>query len=181
MQPRVIGIDLSLSATGVAIHTEDGQALSTTIRTGPGDHLADQHDRITHIISEINGRLHNRTALAVLEGPSYGSRGAGTWDRAGLWWMTYHLLHSCAVPTAVIPPATLKRFATGRGNATKTDMAVALAKRTDGLEMRDDNRVDAWWLAAAGREHLGHPIVSLPKAQRDALASADWPEVPDGS
>jgi hypothetical protein len=42
---------------------------------------------------------------------------------------------------------------------------------------RNDNRVDAWWLAAAGLERLGHPPVKLPAAQRAALTAAHWPNI----
>lgn len=171
MQPRVIGLDLSLTATGIAY--PDGPL--TTIRTVPGDHLADQHDRITHIVTEIHERLHWQTALVVLEGPSYGSSGAGTWDRAGLWWLTVDRLFSCATPFAVVPPATVKTYATGKGNATKADMRMALYKRAD-LDVRDDNQVDAWWLRSMGLDHLGCPVVEVPKAHRDAITKVHWPE-----
>jgi hypothetical protein len=71
----------------------------------------------------------------------------------------------------------VKKYATGRGNATKTDMAVALAKRADGYELRDDNQVDAWWLGAMGRDHLGVPYVAMPATHRAALDKVTWPEV----
>jgi Holliday junction resolvasome RuvABC endonuclease subunit len=69
---------------------------------------------------------------------------------------------------AVVAPASLKKFATGRGNAGKPEMAVALFKRV-GLELADDNQVDAWWLRAAGHQMLGAPLVELPAAQVAAL------------
>lgn len=69
---------------------------------------------------------------------------------------------------ATLPPASLKKYATGRGNATKTDMAIAALKR-GGLEFRDDNECDAWWLWVAANDHLGSPVVALPKIQRESL------------
>lgn len=166
--PCVVGIDLSLTSTGLAL--ADGT--THTIRTGPGDHLADQHNRLRHIVDEIErltgAGYYLAPSLAVVEGPSYGSSGAGTWDRAGLWWLLIDHLLTRAVPVAVVPPAVLKRYATGRGKATKADMRVALLTRT-GIDERDDNRVDAWWLRAAGLDILGHPIVALPAAQSAAL------------
>lgn len=175
-QPRVIGIDLSLTSTGVAL--PDGEV--ETIRTGPGDHLADQHDRLIHIVHEIDRRsaigTYDSPDLAVVEGPSYGSSGAGTWDRAGLWWLVIDRLFNEAVPVAVVPPAVLKRYATGKGTATKPDMRVALLTRT-GVDLRDDNQVDAVWLRAMGLDHLGHPPVDLPKVQREAIDKVTWPEV----
>jgi Holliday junction resolvasome RuvABC endonuclease subunit len=180
MQPRVIGLDLSLAATGYADFTHDGQMLTTTIRSTPAEGVTGQHTRLARIVFDITELISYggpHPALVVIEGPSYGSKGAGTWDRAGLWWLLVDRLVGRHHPFVVVPPAVLKKYAAGRGNATKTDMAVALAKRMNGFELRDDNQVDAWWLGAAGRQHLGCPVVEVPKTHREALAKVDWPEV----
>lgn len=183
MTPRVIGIDLSLTSTGIADFTPHGREIATeTIRSYPtdGDGAHGAHARFTTIVQKIGDRMvfgGDPPALVVLEGPSYGSRGAGTWDRAGLWWLLVDHLIMFRRPLAIVPPALVKKYATGRGNATKTDMAVALAKRCDGYELRDDNQVDAWWLGAMGRDHLSAPYVSLPQHHRDALTKVAWPEV----
>ncbi|MCX4468742.1 hypothetical protein OOK41_00150 [Micromonospora sp. NBC_01655] len=68
----------------------------------------------------------------------------------------------------------MKKYATGRGNAGKPEMAVALYKRA-GRELADDNQVDAWWLRAAGLDHLGHPPADMPKNHRAALDAVRWP------
>jgi len=174
-KPRVIGLDLSLAATGLALANGDTEV----IRTAPGDHLADQHDRLTHIVSEIIDRTrasrYDHPAVAVIEGPSYNSSGAGTWDRAGLWWLTVARLFALAVPVAIVPPAALKRYATGKGTATKPDMRMALYQRA-GLDLRDDNQVDAWWLRAMGLDHLGYPPTVMPATNRAALDKVRWPE-----
>ena len=183
--PRVIGLDLSLAATGLAELADDNALVTKTIRSVPaGEGVYASHARLRGILAQVWEHVTQGgpyPALVVLEGPSYNSRGTGTWDRAGLWWLVVDTL-TCTlgcprIPVAVVPPAVLKKYATGRGTADKTAMAVALAKRAGGLELRDDNRVDAFWLAAAGRDRLGHPFLKLPQAQRDVLAKADWPEV----
>jgi Holliday junction resolvasome RuvABC endonuclease subunit len=184
MTPRVIGLDLSLTATGLADFTHRGREVITkTIRsTSNGATAGPQHERLRGIVQEIAEHIWFMGAhptLIVVEGPSYGSKGAGTWDRAGLWWLVVdHILNqrNPRIPLAVVPPAVLKKYATGRGNADKTAMAVAVQKRW-GVELGDDNKVDAWWLGAAGRDRLGMPFVDLPKAQREALDKVTWPEV----
>ncbi|GGS88259.1 hypothetical protein ACFFV7_51120 [Nonomuraea spiralis] len=168
MAPHVVGLDLSLTGTGIA--TADGtlsRVRTGDLRGGP---------RMSWIASHIFGDgLTQAADLVVVEGPSYGSQsGAGHHEAAGLWWHVIYRLHVFEVPYAVIPPSTLKKYAAGRGNATKPDMRVALLQRA-GLDERDDNKVDAWWLRAAGLDHLGHPPVDLPKGQREALAKVDWP------
>ena len=49
---------------------------------------------------------------------------------------------------AAVPTGELKKFATGMGDADKTDMRAAAVRRwANGVvENWDDNAVDAWWL-----------------------------------
>ncbi|MDL4812738.1 hypothetical protein [Actinomadura opuntiae] len=174
----MIGLDLSLTATGVAC--ADGSLL--TIRTGPGDHLADERDRLRWIADEAVARTEAARVLtfAVVEGPSFGSKGNALHQLGGLWWLVVDALMAVGAAVAVVPPGTLKVYATGSGSATKPDMRMALYKRT-GLDVKDDNRVDAWWLRAMGLDYLGRPPVAMPQAQRAALGKARWPQVPRGS
>lgn len=169
MHPKVTGIDLSLAATGVA--WMDG-----TVETlKPGDRRG--LDRIHWTVARIvEGAA--RSDLAVLEGPAYSrATGAGHHEAAGLWWAVLDALVSrYKVPVAVVPPTTLKKYATGKGNATKPDMRMALYRR-ESRDLRDDNMVDARWLALMGLDHLGHPVVDVPKTHRDALVKVAWPEV----
>ncbi|MFI6814460.1 hypothetical protein ACIBG7_18760 [Nonomuraea sp. NPDC050328] len=169
MTPVVVGLDLSLTATGVADATG-----TRTIRSGDLRGC----DRFSWIANDILGDGTVQAAdLIVIEGPAYSrALGAGHHEAAGLWWHIAYRLTALGVPYVAIPPTTLKKYATGRGNATKPDMRVALIKRAE-LDLRDDNQVDAWWLRAAGLDRLGSPLVELPKAQRDALAKVDWPQV----
>lgn len=48
------------------------------------------------------------------------------------------------IPYAGVPVGTIKKFATGKGNAGKREMIVAAMK--DGLDTLDDNEADAYWL-----------------------------------
>ena len=56
----------------------------------------------------------------------------------------------CAVAHYPVNPGTLKKHATGRGNATKEEMAEALMGRGD-YKDSDHNAVDAHWLADYAR------------------------------
>jgi len=176
-EPRVIGLDLSLAATGIA-DAQGDQIHTGTIATHPyGPGLDDRMRRIWWITERIWRVVDGGSppALVVVEGPSYGSRGGQAHERAGLWWHVISGLLGDCLPVAVVPPAALKRYAVGKGAATKPDMRMALYRRA-GLDVRDDNQVDAWWLAAAGLDHLGRPPVTLPANQRKALAAVEWPE-----
>lgn len=152
-----MGLDLSIAATGVA--KRDGTTY--TIKPAP------RGDRRLTEIRDCVGLAVGGVDLVVIEDVVVRSPAAAVIGmvhgavRAALleWGIAY----------AVIAPATLKKFATGKGNADKTAMALALYKRFFGLELPDDNQVDAFWLRAAGLQMLGSPLVELPAAQVDAL------------
>lgn len=52
------------------------------------------------------------------------------------------------VPYEGIPVATIKRTATGKGNADKAAMVYAARLRWPGVPLADDNEADARWIAA---------------------------------
>lgn len=163
---NVLGLDLSLTATGIALPT----GATSTIRTRGSD--GDR--RLTHIRDTIRDlcALGGGVDLAVVEDlPTHA-------HAAGITGMVHGAartaLLDAAVPYVLIAPATLKKYATGKGNADKTAMAMAAYKRF-GVEFADDNQCDAYWLRAAGLDQAGDPIVPLPAAQREALAKVRWP------
>ncbi len=77
-------------------------------------------------------------------------------------------------PVVTVSPATLKKFATGKGNATKTQM-VAAAIRCGWDGDGQDDACDAWWLYQMG-VYLHEPEIVRPTAYRaEAVASVAWP------
>jgi len=48
------------------------------------------------------------------------------------------------IPYQGVPVGTIKKHATGKGNASKAQMIAAANQR--GLNSQDDNECDAWWL-----------------------------------
>jgi len=61
--------------------------------------------------------------------------------------------------TVEVPPSTVKKFATGKGNANKTAVATHLAKRYK-ISFKDDNESDCF-----GILRLGHVVVGYESAQ----------------
>ncbi len=185
MTPRVVGLDLSLSSTGIAL--PDG----TTVTQGyslPADATdAERCDRIDHIRRAVFTSVIDNCCctgpalirpLVVVEGFSFGSPQGAT-EAGGLGWAVRIALHLNSVPFAVVAPPTLKKFATGKGNAGKDDMKLAALQRFDvaftGAGSGD--RCDARWLQEMGLHHLGAPTVELPSVNVSALAKVAWPEV----
>ncbi len=167
--PKVIGLDLSLTSTGIALTNG-----TTVVIKGAADlgdwRLCRIRDAVAHTIDT------DKPDLAVIEDlPTHGKA-------AGLTGMVHGAVRSLLiereVPYALIAPATLKAFATGKGSGDKTPMAIAALKRA-GREFEGDkggDQCDAWWLRAAGLQWLGVPEFELPAAQVARLDKAKWPE-----
>lgn len=167
MTPGVLGIDPSLSATGIA-HRFGGLTVAGGDAWAGDQRLAWIHNAV---LMACEGEPH--PVLAVVEDLPTHAHGAG---KTGMAQAAVRLaLMTAGVPYALMTAATLKKYATGNGNAAKPDLRMALYKRT-GVDIRDDNEVDAAWLRLAGLDWLGHPVVALPKQQRAALDKVAWPE-----
>ncbi|MFJ4412946.1 hypothetical protein [Streptomyces sp. NPDC088925] len=171
--PRVLGLDLSLRSTGVAL--PDGTTLRIRTRAQDGDaRLQEVRAWLTEVV------LGTRPDLAVIEDLPTHAKGAGITGH--VHGVTKVVLLDADVPYALVPPATLKSFATGSGAANKRRMAEAARRRT-GVSFPGDltprgtggDMCDAWWLRAAGRQQLGWPVVALPAPQLARLTAVTWP------
>jgi crossover junction endodeoxyribonuclease RuvC len=171
----VVGLDLSLTATGVAVPS----GVRTLPSRGKADaNLAERCARLTQLRLRVDMALAELTppGLVVLEAPSYGSSNGHQHDRSGLWWGVVSWLLQSGVPVAEVPPALVKKYATGKGNATKDEVLAAVVRRYSDVEVRNNNEADALVLRAMGCDWLGQPLADVPKANRDALAKVAWPE-----
>lgn len=164
---KVLGLDLSLTCTGLA-----GAGWTDRLRSGDRRGA----DRLTWLRRELTDRFLGGVELVVMEGPSYGStRGqSGHHERAGLWWLVRVALADRAMRVAVVAPASLKLYAAGRGNADKAVVVREVTKRFPWFEGGEDE-ADALVLAAMGADHLGEPLVEMPQAHRAALTKVEWP------
>lgn len=184
---RILGLDLSISCTGVA-----GNGWATTIPTKPYSkrkasdpaveeqrRLDRHHERLAHILNTLTDQYLTGVDLVVMEGLAFNSHDVDR-QNAGLAWIIRHHLHRLRIPYALVPPACLKTYATGKGggkDADKTAVLAAVDTWFPGLTA-DDNAADATVLAAMGYEHLGCPIVTVPDRNRSALTKCFWPELP---
>jgi Holliday junction resolvasome RuvABC endonuclease subunit len=161
---RVVGLDLSLTATGMACSVGGGM-WTDTIRTKTRG-----HDRLDYILSNVCEAVRGAD-LAVIEGLAFDAHDTDR-KNAGLNWMVRHALWLKGVPYALIAPATLKQYATGKGSADKDVLLVAGNLHLPPFFVDhepDDNEVDSAWLAAAGCRWLGQPIDTTPASQWGAL------------
>lgn len=175
---RVVGVDPSLTGTGLAWTDDRGRLGMSLIKTtAPKKGTATvrtRHGRLAGILGRVSGELLGTDLLAI-EAPSYGSVGGAKHDRSGLWWLITDLAYRMRVPVVEIAPRTRALYATGNGAADKDEVIQACStwlKRSS----YDDNEVDAAVLAAMGARHLGHPIdgAEQPHHKR-AMAGVAWP------
>lgn len=167
---RVIGLDLSLTSTGVCL--PDGTTARIKTRQKDGDR------RILQVRDYIRAAVAGaRPHLAVIEDLPKHAMAAGL--TAKVHGPVVCELLDAGVPYAYVVPATLKSYACDHGSADKSRMAAA-AYLAAGAEFAGDpggDQCDAWWLRAAGLDHYGQPLFELPQAQRDRLMKVSWPEL----
>lgn len=169
---RIIGLDLSMTATGVAF--PDGSTALIKPR-GKGD------SRLLSIENRVNAALRlARPHLAVIEE----FKGVAQGEANKVVPMVHATVRLClmraGVPYVLVNPSTLKLYATGYGSSDKDSMAVA-ALTYAGREFTSDrggDQCDAWWLRAAGHAAYDEPVVRVPKANMDALREVAWPALP---
>ena len=168
-QLTVLGLDLSLTSTGGCRAVSGplaGQPYTFRIRSARKgwERMASQVHRIGLAVQEYD------PDLIAVEGPAYHAAAQGSYwhENAGLWWAVTSRIWQSGRPMVIIGPSVLKKFATGSGAAKKSAMVGAAVHRFSLTEIGEDE-ADALWLAAAGCQHYGMPLVKMPAAQADAL------------
>lgn len=162
----IVAFDLSLVSTGVAHH--DGTTHRIIPRqTGPA-RLAELRDAI------LNCATVPWADLVVIEGQSFGHNGRGHAELAGLHSLVRVALWEREIVYVDVPPASLKTFAAGKGNASKEDVHAAAIRRL-GYAGANRDEADAIWLWAAAMTHYGQPPADLPATHLRGLKRVPWP------
>lgn len=186
---RVVGVDLSLTGTGVGIITERvgrpptaavDEFKTTLTKTGPPDAkgkptecLADRVRRSRAIANDV-WHFASTADLVVIEGIFIGKTAGRLIDRAATWMRVVDRCVANHVPVAVVSPAALKRPIAGSGTADKAVMTSALVRLWPDLEIASDNEVDAIALAHLGAVALGWGVPTLERHRQ-----VTWTEFPD--
>jgi crossover junction endodeoxyribonuclease RuvC len=144
-----VGLDPSLTGFGIAAV---GAGVDRTWLLKPKKSGVDRLLEISYNLADVFTELGDVTDLALEDTvrSSYASSVLG--ELAGIVKMTCNtVLKGNARYPIKVPPSTLKKFATGRGNAKKTEVILSVYKHY-GREFTDDNEADAYVLAqiAAG-------------------------------
>jgi Holliday junction resolvasome RuvABC endonuclease subunit len=183
----VTGWDISLAATGVRLPDGHTFTIHTTDRLTRGERLHELRLAARHYLRR------GHVDLAVIEKVPPMVRQVDTAVALGMaQGVIRELLAEFRVPVADVVNSTLKRFATGRGDADKGQVVAAanrhrLARhRRVGagmlLDITDDNEADAWWLGEmglwwSGARHLDESADAFigGAALRDRCVHGPWP------
>lgn len=142
---KVVGIDPSVTATGIAF--ADGSTVTVKEKGLVGD------KRLLFLYLTATSALKG-VDLAIIEDVPVAGHGAGHLGKAqGVIRLA---LQQQEIPYVAIPPATLKKAATGKGNAKKDAMRSAMEDLVgEQPKSVDDNQVDAWFLRECGLHLIG--------------------------
>ena len=184
----VVGLDLSLTGTGVAAIAIDTAALSTAVHRSPppasntiAAHAARHRQLADGIVGQV---IAADPALVVIEGLQFSVklRDSSLTRRGFLWWAVVEGLCRAGVPVMEVTPQQIKQFATCKGNASKAEVVAAYAKAwpdaVTGPNLED--RADAANAAALGAAWLGveglpHGITAVRKKLLSKLPEPTLP------
>ena len=172
---RALGIDLSLTHTGLAI-LDDGKLLhrSSIITKPKGKRPVDEIERLELIIDKIVAIIEEYTPdIVAIEGIAFmASKTTALAQLSGLNYLTRCELLRRKIPFIIVAPTSLKKFITDKGNAPKEEMMLAIYKRW-GVTITDDNEADAYALAhvALAITNNGYKISGKQKAVINLVSS----------
>jgi hypothetical protein len=158
---RVVGLDLSITATGIC--ASNGETYTVGGKSALGDErlvlikiaILDNLDADIYIIEDLPTHAHG----------------------AGVTGMVHGVVRATLLENKkkyiLVTPASLKKYATGKGNANKVDMAIALYERF-GIKLPDDNQVDAYWLRMMGLDYFGIEKIYLPQVNKSVFEKINW-------
>jgi crossover junction endodeoxyribonuclease RuvC len=166
----VLAIDPSLSGCAVVIAASLTPAYSQRFVTKPAAGVLARVHRYRSIAEPILALAREHTPrLVLIEGYSFGSKGGQSFDRAELGGILRDRLCDLA-PVIEVPPSSLKKWATGKGNAQKAEVVSAVSRRFD-RSFTNDDEADAFALAMLGLAILTpSEWSSIPKAQLEVAS-----------
>lgn len=184
----VVGLDLSLTGTGVAAIDLSSGGLSTAVHKSPspaddslGAHVNRHRDLADGIVAQV---LAANPALVVVEGLQFSVRekDSSLTRRGFLWWAVVERLCNGGAPVVEVAPQLIKKMATGKGNAGKSEVvaayAVAWPEAARGANIED--RADAAFAAALGAARLNRDVLPfrLTVKQRQAVHAVGASSIP---
>ena len=164
---NILGIDLSLTSTGISVNGETG-----TITT-----QAKGAERLSIIsLAILDAIIDNSVEIVAIEGYSFASRNSQAFSIGELGGVVRTRLWERNIPYVDIPPTCRAKFATGRGNAAKTEVMSSISAKTGMIFAGKgaDDMCDAWILEEMCRTVIGVSEHEWSATQLSALDKIDW-------
>lgn len=180
---RLVGLDLSLTATGVC----DAYGADTIRVKLPKDATdTERVERLKHLAKRIDIYLiegpdeRGKADLVVLEGPSFHSENSHAHSLGELAGVVKVVMLQRGIPFVIVAPSTMKKFATGKGNAPKDAVFAAAVRASTDLPftVEDNNQGDAFWLYTMAVTRDNPDIYRAASIVRQQVLDAiEWPEL----
>lgn len=140
-----LGLDPSLTSTGYCVLDEHGATLwlgrFPICKAKGASRLFELEAHLDKALENLDGI----PTLVAIEGYAFGAF-AGR-ERLGEWGGVLRLnLFKKHIPFIEIPPTTLKKYVTGKGNAKKNQMLLSVYKKW-GTSCKTDDEADSYALA----------------------------------
>ncbi len=170
---RIMGIDTS-TKTGFVILDEDAHVLKVGVF-----HYKPEENRFSRFEKYVRDLQHimqlYEVDLVMIEGYAF----AGKFNNSlqyELGAVIRMMMHRDDMLFIEVPPTSLKKFVTGKGNAKKDLMLLGVYKRWE-FDTEDDNEADAYGLTQFGRAMIGEPtgVPAVNFTAVETLLNSDQP------
>ena len=188
---RVLGIDTSLTGTGLALIDIATWPPSRPPRQG-GEPVEFSADTVTVSASKptkdkskramarrVNGLIEqiewcfkdDRPDQVGLEALAYGARGEGAWVLPWIFGRVIELCETYDVPLQVVATTARAKFATGKGNADKDTVLLATSRQfmPNEVHPKNNNEADALIVGAVVCQKIGLPILPVTKYRTEVV------------
>jgi len=167
MQPKILGLDLSLTSTG---YCHNGEASYISVNVSGAERLRGISSEIGNIV------VSNQIQAVAIEGYAFAARHSQAHSIGELGGVVRVALLSMDIPYVIVPPTCRAKFATGKGNAGKSEVVSSISAIT-GIVWKGghaDDMCDAWILEEMVMTKLGYPKYKWPEISFSALEKIDW-------
>lgn len=167
---NLLGLDISLTSTGYSNH-----GFTSLIKIGSRG--PQRLYEISNMVIDVC--IEYEIDAVILEGYSFASRNSQAHSIGELGGCIRMRLWENKIPYIEVPPKSRAKFATGKGNAGKTEVISAISSKT-GLLFSGagaDDKCDAWILEQMGLTYLGLSKYSWTAEQKTALQKVDWSSI----
>jgi Holliday junction resolvasome RuvABC endonuclease subunit len=163
----LIGLDLSLTSTGVSINGETS-VISTKARGAERLHI------VSSVILDLC--FSENVVCAIIEGYSFASRNSQAHSIGEMGGAVRMKLWEKGIPYVEVPPTCRAKFATGKGNAGKSEVVSSISAKTGIIfsGAGGDDECDAWLLEQMGLKHLNKSQYEWSEASISSLSKVDW-------